>query len=57
MKARYSYFVQETEKIHKGVSAAEFKQLSRHWDAGIEENGILIFTSAGIECGRRVRKG
>lgn len=57
MKARYSYFVEETEKRHKGVSAAEFKQLSRHWDAGIEENGILIYTSAGIECGRRVRKG
>ena len=58
MKTRYSYFVEVTEKTHKGVSAKEFKELSRHWDAGKEDqNGVTIYTVDGIECGRRVRKG
>ena len=56
MKTRYSYFVQVTEKAHKGVSAKEFKELSKHWDAQDEENGITIYTVDGIECGRRVKK-
>ncbi len=56
MKTRYSYFVQVTEKAHKGVSAKEFKELSKHWIPGKEENGIVIYTVEGIECGRRVRK-
>ena len=56
MKARYSYFVQVTEKTHKGVSAKEFKELSKHWEQGKEENGITIYTVEGIECGRRCRK-
>lgn len=57
MKARYSYFIQITEKAHKGVSAKEFKELAYHWDAQAEdENGITIYTVEGIECGRRVRK-
>ena len=55
-KARYAYYVEITEKCHKGVSAKEFKELSRHWDAQPEENGITIYTVEGIDCGRRVRK-
>lgn len=56
MKTRYSYFVQVTEKAHIGVSAKEFKELSKHWDASEEVNGITIYTVEGIECGRRCRK-
>ena len=55
-KARYSYFIQVTEMTHKCVSAKEFKELAHHWEAQKEENGIVIYTSSGIECGRRVRK-
>lgn len=56
-KARYSYFVEITDTKHKGVSAEEFKALSKHWDASEEVNGITIYTVEGIECGRRCRKG
>lgn len=55
-KARYKYFVEVTDTQHKAVSAKEFKELSHHWEEGEEVNGITIYTSAGIECGRRVRK-
>lgn len=55
MKKRYKYFVQITEKAHKGVSAKEFKELSRHWEASEEINGITIYSVEGIECGRRCR--
>lgn len=55
-KARYAYFVQVTDTRHKQVSAKEFKELSHHWEAEKEVNGITIYTSAGIECGRRCRK-
>ncbi len=54
-KARYKYFVQVTDTMHKGVSAKEFKELSHHWEAEKEVNGITIYTSAGIECGRRCK--
>lgn len=54
---RYSYFVEIGNGKHKGVSAKEFKELSHHWEAEPEnENGITIYYSAGIECGRRCRK-
>lgn len=56
MKARYSYFVEVTETVHKGVSAKEFKELSKHWDSGEEIDGITVYSVEGIECGRRVRK-
>lgn len=57
MKKRYSYFVEVTEKHHKGVSAKEFKELSKHWDAQPAEDAkITIYTVDGIECGRRVEK-
>ena len=56
VKARYAYFVQVTDTRHKQVSAKEFKELSHHWEAEKEVNGIMIYTSAGIECGRRCRK-
>ena len=55
-KARYAYFVQVTDTRHKQVSAKEFKELSHHWEAEKEVNGIMIYTSAEIECGRRCRK-
>ena len=55
-KTRYSYFVQVTDTQHKGVSAKEFKELSKHWTPSKEENGITIYTVEGIECGRRCRK-
>ena len=55
-KARYSYFVQITEKAHKSVSAKEFKELSKHWEQGEEVNGITKYTVEGIECGRKCKK-
>lgn len=54
---RYSYFVEITEKAHKQVSAAEFKELSHHWEPLPEVNGIVIYMCEGIECGRRCRHG
>lgn len=54
-KARYKYFVEVTDTQHKQVSAKEFKELSLHWEAEKEVNGIIIYTSAGIECGRRCK--
>ena len=54
-KARYKYFVEVTDTQHKQVSAKEFKELSLHWEAEKEVNGITIYTSAGIECGRRCK--
>ena len=56
-RARYSYFIQETDTRHKAVSAKEFKELSKHWEKGKEINGITIYTAEGIECGRVCRKG
>ena len=56
-RARYSYFIQETDTKHKRVSAKEFKDLSKHWEKCEEVNGITIYKSEGIECGRVVRKG
>ena len=55
-KARFSYFIEIGNGSHKAVSAKEFKELSHHWEAGKEENGITIYTVEGIECGRRCRK-
>jgi len=52
-RKHYSYFV----KIgigHKSVSAKEFKELSRNWEKGEEVNRIAIYSSKGVECGRRV---
>lgn len=54
-KTRYKYFVEVTDTQHKQVSAKEFKELSHHWEAEKEVNGITIYTSAGIECGRRCK--
>ena len=55
-RTSYKYFVEITDTKHKGVSAKEFKELSRHWEAQPEdENGITIYTVEGIECGRRVK--
>ena len=57
MKTMYSYFIEVVEGKHIGISAKEFKDLSRHLDAQPEdENGITIYTVEGIECGRRCRK-
>lgn len=57
MKARYSYFIEIVDGKHIGISAKEFKELSKHWEAQPEdENGITIYTIEGIECGRRCRK-
>lgn len=55
MKKNYRYFVEIGNGKHKSVSAKEFKELSHHWDAGEETNGITIYTVDGIECGRRCR--
>ncbi len=52
---RYSYFVQVTDTKHKSVSAKEFKELSRHWDA-VKAGPITFYYVEGIECGRRVEK-
>ena len=56
MRDRFSYFVQVTDKIHKGVSAKEFKELSKHWEPQTERDGITVYTVEGLECGRRCRK-
>lgn len=55
-RARYSYFVQVTEKIHKAVSAKEWKELSRHWDAGESDGVITKYYVDEIEVGRIVKK-
>ena len=60
-RKQYSYFVEETDTRHRGVSASEFKELSHHWTAGEEDaDGITIYyveaDGIRIECGRRCRK-
>ena len=56
-RTRYAYYIEITDTKHIGVSAKEFKDLARHWDASNEdENGITIYTVDGIECGRRCKK-
>ena len=55
-RTRYAYYIEITDTKHVCVSAKEFKELSKHWEASNEDNGITIYTVDGIECGRRCKK-
>lgn len=65
-RKRNSYFINVTDTRIAGVSAKEFKELSRKWDkeeptvtrelinGAYHNTSITIYTAEGIECGRIV---
>lgn len=68
MRKRNSYFINVTDTLIKGVSAKEFKELSKKWDkepteitveelhGGYLHTEITKYTVEGIECGKVVAR-